>query len=317
MNQGLTLQVNLSAGDAAYAEVNVPRLLRAHANRAERLLVVDACRQPRTRIFNPATRAPLVTWRQRLQQVQELATRLLASGQVDRVETLVPDDPRFGAWAKRYQRPWMKRTHDFGGCAAMPYWAALDLAQTRHVLHYDADLWLHQAPGFDWAEAAIAALAGHPEAVAAAPRTSPPGFALDAPTLHEGRPATRVAAGWLNDWFSTRCLLIDRARLEPHLPLVGRGWGAMLAMRCLLGRGYPPAPEIILHRTLGRRGQRCLHLADLRAWILHPIRKDSAYLQLMPKIAAAVDRGDVPPAQRGWADIRVDNWKDWVPPDSR
>lgn len=314
MTEGCTVQINLSAGDAAYAAVTVPRLLRAHAGCAERLLVVDACRQPRTRIFDPEVRVPLAAWEQRLAQVRGLAARLQAAGLVDRIETLVAGDPRFAAWAARYQRPWMQRSHDYGGCAAMPYWAALELAATRHVVHYDADLWLHQAPGFDWSAAALGALAEHPQAVAAAPRTSPPGFALDAPTLHEGRPATRVGAGWLNDWFSTRCLLVDRARLAAHLPLIGRGWGAVLAVRCLLDRGYPPGPEIILHRSLGPRGRRCLHLADPRAWILHPIRKDAAYLQLLPEIAAAVDRGEVPPAQRGWADIRVDAWQAWSPP---
>ncbi len=314
MNEDRTLQINLSAGDAPYAAVTVPRLLRAHPECAERLLVVDACRQPRTRIFDPVVRLPLAAWQRRLTQVRELAEQLRAAGLADRVEILVPEDPRFAAWAARYQRPWMRRSHDYGGCAVMPYWAALELARSRYVVHYDADIWLHQTPGFDWAAAAIGALAGQPDAIAAAPRTSPPGFALDAPTLHEGRSSTRVDAGWLNDWFSTRCLLIDRARLDPHLPLIGRAWGAILAVRCLLDRGYPPAPEIILHRTLGVRGQRCLHLADPRAWLLHPIRKDAAYLQLLPKLADAVDRGEVPAAQRGWADIRVDEWQAWSPP---
>ena len=305
MSPGCTLQVNLSAGDAAYAAVTVPRLLRAHAGCAERLLVVDACRQPRTRIFDPDARAPLAAWRTRLDEVRGLA---------DRVETLADGDPRFADWAARYQRPWMRRTHDYGGCAVMAYWAALDLPRTSHVVHYDADVWLHQAPGFDWVPAAVAALTDIPEAVAAAPRTSPPGHAADAPTLHDQRPATRVAAGWLNDWFSTRCLLVDRTRLAAHLPLVGPVWGAELAVRALVDRGYPPGPESILHRVLGPRGRRCLHLADERAWLLHPIRKDAAYLDLLPRIGQAVERGVVPPGQRGWADIRVEDWQAWSPP---
>lgn len=314
MSPDLTLQINLSPGDAAYAATTVPRLLRSHQGCAERLLVVDACRPPRTRIYDPDRRVPLAPWRERLAQVQSLAARFRSEGLADRVETLEPDDPRFALWAARYQRPWMKTSHDYGGCAVMAYWAAFDLPSTRFVIHYDADMWLHQAPGFDWFRAARALWDEHPGAVAAAPRTSPPGFDADAPTLHEGRPSRRVAAGWLNDWFSTRCLLIDRDRLAPHLPLVGRGWGLQLALRRWAGRGYPPAPEIILHRALGRKGLHCLHLADERAWLLHPVRKDSSYLGLLPRLADAVDRGMVPSAQRGWADIKVEEWLAWSAP---
>lgn len=313
MSTNCTLQINLSAGDAAYAAVTVPRLLHAHPGCAERLLVLDACRQPRTRIYNPEQRAPFENWRQRLEVVRSLSRDLLGAGLVDRVEELTHDDRRFSIWATRYQRPWMRQSHDYGGCAVMPYWAGIDLPKTNYVIHYDADMWIHQAPGFDWAAAAIAALAMHSQVVMAAPRSSPPGFALDAPSLHEGRPATRVNEGWLNDWFSTRCFLIDRTRLAPHLPLIGRSWGAVLALRRLLDRGYPPAPEIILHRTLGARGLRCLHLADERAWMLHPIQKDATYLRLLPALTSALDRGQVPPAQRGWADIRVDEWTSWNP----
>lgn len=314
MNPGRTLQINLSAGDAAYAAVTLPRLLRAHPGCAERLLVVDACRPPRTRIYEPDQRVPLGPWRERLARVRAVAAQLLAEGQADRIETLEAGDPRFALWAARYQRPWMRASHDYGGCAAMAYWAGFDLPRTRYVIHYDADMWLHQAPGFDWSLAALAVWGEHPAAVAAAPRTSPPGFTLDAPTLHEGRRASRTPAGWLNDWFSTRCLLLDRERLAPHLPLIGPLWGFQLALRRWARRGYPPAPELVLHRALGRNRHHCLHLADERAWLLHPIRKDAAYLDLLPRLGPAVDRGAVPPSQRGWADIRVAEWQAWSPP---
>jgi hypothetical protein len=198
----------------------------------------------------------------------------------------------------------------------MGYWAALDLPRTRFVVHYDADMLLHQDAGFDWTAEAFRHWADRPEAVAAAPRISPPGFAAvpieDAPSRHEGRPLTPVAGGWLNDWFSTRCFLIDRGRLAGHLPLISGPQAWRWRLRRFLGRGYPPSPEAVLSRRLGPRGGRCLHLATERAWLLHPQAKNAEFLQLLPGIIAAVAEGQAPAEQRGRADLRIDAWRGFL-----
>jgi len=312
----VTLQINLCAGDAAYAEHTVPPLVRAHPGVARRLLVVDCCRPQRTRIFDPATRLPEPAFTQRLNRVREIAAEFQRQGLFDDIAWLEPGSALFPQLAARYARPWMTETHDYGGCAFMGYWAAFDLPRTRFVLHYDADMCLHQAPGFDWAGECLRHWADYPQAVAATPRISPPGFARtpaeDAPSLHEGRPAERVAAGWLNDWFSTRCLLFDRERLAPHLPLI-TGWRALEhRLRRSLDRGYPIGPESLLHRVLGPRGLRTLNLADERAWLLHPTSKPAAYLALLPAMLAAVQTGQVPLAQRGRSDIDLPVWRDFL-----
>lgn len=310
-----TLQINLSAGDAAYAALTVPRLVSAHPGVAERLAVVDCCRPQRTRIFDPDIRLPEPAFSARVEQIRELAETFRRQGLFDRIEYLTADTPRFRALATKYAQPWMTATHDYGGCAFMAYWAAFDLPRTRYVVHYDADMLLHQSDRIDWAQRALALLCATPNAIAAAPRTSPPWTddpALDAPTRHEGRPAARVAGGWLNDWFSTRCLLIDRARLAPELPLVRGAFALSQRLRKYLDRGYPPGPEIVLHRTLGARGRGCLHLDETRAWLLHPARKDALFLSLLPAILSSLHSGDVPSEQRGYADLRLEAWRTFV-----
>jgi hypothetical protein len=313
---GLTLQVNLCAGDAGYAALTVPALVRSHPEATHRLAVVDCCRQQRTRIFDPETRAPLAAFRDRLDRVRGLAEEFLKSGLFDELAYLEPEDPRFPAFARKYARAWMTETHDYGGCANMAYWASLELPRTRFVLHYDADMLLHQDPGFSWTAAAGALLPGQPRAIFAIPRISPPGFAAtpgeDAPSLHEGRPPERVADGWLNDWFSTRCFLLDRERLEPQLPLV-RGQAVLsYRLRRAIDRGYPPGPETLLFHSLGRRGWRTLNLASPHAWLLHPTRKDAEYYRLLPGIVAAVAAGHFPPAQKGCADLRLEDWAEFL-----
>lgn len=312
----VTLQINLCAGDVAYAEITVPALVRAHPGVAARLAVVDCCRPQRTRIYNPDQRAPQPGHADQVSRIRKLAQEFRAAGLLDEIVELEPGSPHFATLAARYTQPWMTETHDYGGCAFMPYWAGLEFPRTRFALHYDADMLVYQAPGFDWVTEALRHWEALPQVIAATPRTSPPGWAAtpeaDAPSCHEGRPFTRVTGGWLNDWFSTRCYLFDRERLAPHLPLMRGRMAWEQRLRRLLDRGYPMGPEGVLHKVLGRQGLRRLNLSDERAWLLHPNSKPPEYLALLPRLAAAVAKGRVPVAQRGHADIIVPAWQEFL-----
>jgi len=310
----ITVQVNLSAGDAAYAAATVPALVQAHPQAVARLAVVDLCRPQRTRIFDPAKRLPEPGFSTRAAAIWEMAMEWQRAGLFDTVVKLEPGSPLISELARRYTRPWMTETHDYGGCAGTAYWAALALPATRFVAHYDADMLLYQAPGFDWAEEAVRHWSSFPgTTIAATPRPSPPGFAAspgqDGAVRQEGRPTERIPLGWLNDWFSTRCFLVDRERLAPNLPLIHSRDAWRWRLRRLVDRGYPPSPEVVLCRSLGRQGWRRLALADERAWLLHPHSKPPGYLALLPKIQAAVAAGLAPDGQKGFAEIQLAAWQ--------
>jgi hypothetical protein len=313
----VTLQINLCAADLAYARQTVPELVAAHNPAIRRLAIVDCCRPQRTRIFDPDSRQSAGEFERRVVELRRLAESFKEGGLFHEITYLEPGDARFRSFAGRYARPWMLETHDYGGCAFMPYWAAMELPRTRFVIHYDSDILLHQDPGFSWPDDALALWARQTRAVAAVPRTSPPGFAAspteDAPTLHEGRPKVPTEGGWFNDWFSTRCFFLDRARLGALLPLVGPFGSVILRLRRLINRGYPPAPELLLFRSLGKRGWRCLNLSSNRAWLLHPTRKDNEYIRLLPGIIESVKTGRVPESQRGYADLKLDAWSAFLP----
>lgn len=130
MNE-LTLQINLSPGDLAYAELTVPALLAAHPEASERLLIVDVCKPQRTQIVDPAKRFPEPAFSERAAAIVELAERFLRAGQVDRVVVLRPGDPLFVQLSRRYMRSWVRETHDYGGCALMASLAAFELCRTH------------------------------------------------------------------------------------------------------------------------------------------------------------------------------------------
>lgn len=305
----VTLQINLSGGDAAYAAWTVPALLDAHRHAAERLLIVDTCKPQRTRIVDPAVRFAEPGYNQRVEKVLALAEGWRAAGKVDRVVVLRPDDPLFPKLRQRYLRSWVKETHDYGGCALLSYLAAFELCRTRHLLHYDADMLLHQAPGYSWADAAVDALNASPNVIAATPRPAPPD-AADAPSAHERLDHHTHPAGWLNMWFSTRCYLFDLERLQPQLPLLqGRIYWESLAAK-LRGQGYPRSPEIMLFRRLSAAGLWRLALRDERAWLLHPVKKDAAFVAALPRLQAAIAAGRCPDGQRGQQDLNLDQWTD-------
>lgn len=304
-----TLQINLSPGDLAYADQTVPALLAAHPGAAERLLIVDLCKPQATPIVDPARRFPEPAYSKKQAGIAAMAANWLAEGRVDRVVTLRPGDSLFPVLSRRYLRPWVRETHDYGGCALMSYLAAFELCRTRWLLHFDADMLLHQQAGYDWVTAAQAALDSSPEVIAATPRPAPPMLSgNDAPTADERLQTTVHPDGWLNTWFSTRCYLFDLHRLFPLLPLLqGRVYWETLLAR-MLRRGYPRSPEIILFRRLTAAGRWRLVLQDRRAWLLHPTAKPLEFLSRLPSILAAVQDGRCPDEQRGRADIRLEHW---------
>ncbi len=309
----VTLQINLSPGDDAYAEQTVPALVAAHAGATERLLVVDLCKPQATRIVDPAQRYPEPAYSARQARILSLAEAWGRSGLVDRVVALRPGDELFGTLSRRYLRPWLRETHDYGGCALMAYLAAFELCRTRWLLHFDADVLIYQKPGFDWTGAAQEALARDPTIVAATPRPAPPMLAgIDAPTAHERLRSLDRPAGWLNAWCSTRCYLFDLERLRPLLPLLqGRiYWETLLAR--LRGRGYPRSPEIMIFRRM--QAARCwrLVLRDKDSWLLHPARKDPLFHRLLPAMLDSVRQGLCPETQRGHADLDLDAWAAWL-----
>ncbi len=310
----VTLQINLSPSDIAYAHLTVPNLVTAHrANVDETLAIVDCCRPQKTKIIDPDIRFPEPQFSQKVQKIVRIAEELKAKGYLDRIVYLHPGNSLQPVIARKYLGNWVNETHDYGACALMSYLAAFEATTTSYLIHYDADMLLYQAPNYDWSVEAKYLIDKYPQAVAASPRISPPfhqeNHLPDAPSVHEGRPLIPVKGGWCNDWFSTRCFLVDKEKLNRYLPLIqGRLILQTLAIK-YLNRGYPRSPEIMLFQRIGRAGGWRLNLKSEQAWLLHPATKPPRYLELLPKIQQLVMKNQVPVEQKGQADINLSAWE--------
>jgi len=175
MPSEVTLQINLSGGDVAYAETTVPPLVAAHRATVHEVLgIVDCVRPQRTQMVDPEARFPLATFNQRCEEIRTIADRLVRDGTFDRVVYVDAGDSRTDVLLKKYVGGLIGETHDCYGCGLVTYLYGFDEARTRYLLHYDADMLLYQAAGYDWSEAGLVQLAADPNAISATPRVSAP-----------------------------------------------------------------------------------------------------------------------------------------------
>lgn len=341
----VTLQINLSAGDLAYAIPVVSSLVETHrADVCEVVVVADLCRPQPARDFHAATHVPAAPFADRLARLRELCATLQRAGTVDRIVFLEPDHEQLKALNRNYAGVATPRSHDHLGHAFSAYFLGWECARTRYVAHFDADILLWQQPGFSWLRAAVEALAHDEHLLAASPRLAPPPVQDDLIRRDDPRawspswPLTRVAHGWMSPWFSTRCHVIDRDRLARWLPLTGarattrdaaihRVMTPLYALRALTGpnrsriaRGlmrrlppFPLPPEVLLHEHAQLHGFACLYLADKRAWFIHPDTKPTAFLHLLPRLLdAVVRRGAFPAAQQGVSGLQFNAWEEFA-----
>lgn len=341
----ITLQINLCAGDLAYAESTVPALVATHRpDVREVVIVADACRPHSTPLLHADHAFPAAGFAARVARLRTLCDTLQSAGTVDRVVWLEPDPNALRALNEKYAGSATARSHDHLGHAFSAYFLGWESARTRYVAHFDADILLWQQAGFHWLPAAVAALERDPALVGASPRIAPPPagdemvhVAASGSGWLPSWPLERVAGGWRSPWFSTRCHVIDRQRLAAVLPLrPARGpaaerraaavdrWLSPLFNAGLFTRGprrllrtlaarippFPLPPEVLLHEQAQARGFRCLYLDDPRAWFIHPDTKPDIFLRLLPRLLdEATRRGQCPPAQRGVSGVQFSAWE--------
>ena len=318
----LTLQINLSAGDLGYAKMTVPVLVNAHRlHAAEKLAIVDCCRPQKTQVVDPDRRFPEPEFTRRVAQICNMAEELKVAGYFDRIVYLYPNDALRDQVSRKYLRGIIRETHDAGGVTLFGYLAAWEIPTTRYVLHYDADMLLYQECGFDWAVEAKRLMQKDKRVVSASPRLCPPLKTEQAiqkvkvySRKNKGRNCIPSEGGWLNDWFSNRCFLIDRDRLRDCLPLLKGRFLWETILRKFLNRGYPPSSEMMLFHRLCDVGGWRLVLNTEQAWLLHPLGPDKLrrYLELLPEILHAISEKHFPEEQRGFENINLNAWENFL-----
>ena len=316
----VTLQINLSPGDIAYAGLTVPLLVNAHQTIANRLLVVDCCRPPKSGILDPDLKFPLEAFNEKVFRLKELAALLEQQCAFTQVVYLEPGLGLYNEVSRKYLNGLYQHTHTAGGTGNMSYWAGIELTKTKYVLHYDGDMLVYQRGDFDWVAEGVKVLATRQQVISVTPRLCPPTpRSGDAPSLHEGRPLQSHEEYWVNDWFSTRCFLLDTAKLSTCLPLVkGAVYWEIFGKKLLrvlpnhpklkYRLSYPPDPEILFFKRFAKLGLKRAILKHTGFWALHPLTKPRAFVEMLPSMIECMGREDIPESQRGYEDVQIEAW---------
>jgi len=201
-------------------------------------------------------------------------------------------------------------SHSRRGTPVLGYIAGLDVGAADYVVHFDSDMFLHQAAGHSWIKEGIDLLQAHPDVMAVLPRSGPPaqdGRLLQQESIGEG--FVRDPAGFFRfKTFTSRVFLIDRRRFDQLLPL---RTGLSVWSQLLDGLGWRPGLPEWETMVAGRLEETDFFRVDLespRAWTLHPTVRGAAFEAVLPEIIRRIEAGEYPAAQGGHYDIELEEW---------
>jgi hypothetical protein len=311
LKHGVTLQINLSPGDAQYAHLTVPHLIRSIVSIDERILVVDCIKAPRTKLFDADTILKEPRYSSNLKIIVDLAKKYKEEGLVDEIYFLTEDKLEVMRFlSDKYLGGFYNYSHGYGGTGQMSYWWGIELAKYKYVLHFDGDIVIHTKSEPQWLINTLECMKDSDKFIFGAPRHAPP-ISGDIQNVanFEGIPLVDQGAYFSQAWFSTRCFIVDREKLDKHLPLLKGKIKWELILRRLWIRDFRFDPEIVFHKRLGQElGVEKVILKN-SAFFIHPQSKPKELLSVFESIINFFENGDYPIKQEGETEILIDEWQ--------
>jgi hypothetical protein len=311
LKHGVTLQINLSPGDAQYAHLTVPHLIRSIGSIDERILVVDCIKAPRTKLFDADTVLKEPRYSSNLKIIVDLAKKYKEEGLVDEIYFLTDDKIEVMRFlSDKYLGGLYNYSHSYGGTGQMSYWWGLELAKYKYVLHFDGDIVIHTKSEPQWLINTLRCMEDSDKFVFGAPRHAPP-ISGDIHNVanFEGIPLVDRGAYFSQAWFSTRCFIVDREKLDKHLPLLKGKIRWELILRRLWEKDFRFDPEIVFHKRLGQElGVEKVILKN-SAFFIHPHSKPKELLSIFESIIISFENRDYPTKQEGETEILIDEWQ--------
>jgi len=300
------LCISVAVTDHQYLAQTIPHLVRSCGDAVQRrTLVLDTA--PVTGTYA----------RQRdcgsLAELREIAAGLKKDGWVDEVVEIPYSPQAVRDFNRRtFGRP-LKVTHNIRGAPLYGHAFLIDPDRSPYVVHFDADMLVHQTPGRSWIREGIALLQKHPELLCVLPLSGPP-RPDGSITQPDCQPVRDPDGFWRFNTFTTRIYLMDARRYQALLPMKLLFLSRREALRAwLTGRGQALAFESALTHHLQKRGGTFrADLADGFAWHVHPSDKGPAFVQQLPRLIPAIEQGRFPPAQAGHYDLQLPEWAAWL-----
>lgn len=279
----------------------MPHLVRSSAYPfAERALVID------TAPLSPEYAArPHVGSREEL---DDICNSLVAEGWIDKLHYIDYAQSEVDRINQAYFGQKLRETHDFRGCAMYGYLRSLEVAASDLVLHFDADILLHQVAGESWIEQGIDILQRRPDILSVAPMSGPPhaeGKLLQQSSSYEFDPD-----GFSKfKFFTARKFLVDRRTLR-SVGLVPRWVSRKRRLVSMWTRKSALwSFEVMASDQLEGRGLWRADLSDGRAWTLHTPDHGPEFLKRLTEIIQRIESGTFPAEQAGYYDLDLALWR--------
>ena len=297
------LSILVSRIDTRFLLQTVPHIVRAcRYPFTRRVLVVDTAPLGRRYARRPNIGTP--------EDLRRCCAELVASGVVDAIAP-IDYSPEFRRrmYRKHFAGP-MRQTHSSGGYPILGSIFAVEESRSDYLVHFDSDMLLYQAPGFNWISEGIRLMRENPDLLAVLPRSGPP---ADDDRLRQqeetGEPYDRDPRGlFAFRTFTSRVFLIDRRRFERVLPIRSRLPLIPLLRNYLTSHNTMPEWEVMVGYRLREVGMIRADLATRQAWTIHPDDRGERFEKALPRIIARVEAGDYPPEQGGRYDLVLDRW---------
>jgi hypothetical protein len=297
-----TLSILVARTDVPYMTQTIPHIVRSCRHPfVERVLIVDTAPLHKRYRSNPNIGT--------LEQLRKCCQQLVEQKVVDQaIDIDYSRESCKRLFTKNFGQI-VKHTHDHRGYPILGILFALDRSVGRYLLHFDSDMLLHQAAGFDWVGKAVEVMDKHPEVMFCSPLPGPP---QSAGQLQQGTARFELDPDGFYRFkqFTSRKFLVDKERLNKVLPRTPlyvpsrrRRWLSLLTGDSTLC-GWEDMISVML---MGSEYVRA-DLASPEAWTLHTPNHGPEFLAKLPSVIERVEAGSFPPGQAGDYDLRLEKW---------
>ena len=312
-----SLSILVARTDIPFMMHTIPHLVKmCNFPFRERLLAVDTAPLSGDKVNRPGVGT--------LEQVRDYCQQLLSSGVVDKIVDINYDlNYRQRVYQKHLGNGKIRPTHNYKGYPILGTIFSLEEPEGDYLLHFDSDMMLYQADGYNWIEEGIELLQSRPDIMAIRPLGGPP---TDDGKLYQGKKKyEKDPDGFYKfKFFSSRAYLIDRKRFDSLLPLpvewrsYRRKWlnGLPTELKGVLnaytGKGKLASWEVMVSHRIEKTSYIRATMASPQAWTIHPNLRSPEFIQNLPEIIATIEAGNYPPQQSGYYDLKLADWLDYL-----
>tara|TARA_B100001093_G_scaffold520115_1_gene612815 strand:+ start:7817 stop:8737 length:921 start_codon:yes stop_codon:yes gene_type:complete len=206
-----------------------------------------------------------------------------------------------------------KETHCFRGYPLYGSFKQFIDTDSDYVLHLDCDMIFYEDLNFSWIKEGIRVMEENEDILCVLPKAGPP---TKDGTLYQGTTTYQIDEKrglYLFKNFTSRHYLIHRERFMTLLPLkpLWLSWREPLKSR-LCGNGKMLCWETMVEHALKKSNLWRADLMTDQAWSLHPGDRSENFYQLLPRIIQTVNHNKFPDNQRGYFDLCLKDWNDYL-----